>query len=66
MDVSIVIPIYNEIENLDLLYGEIVTVINEEPLQYEIILVDDGSLDGTTDKIKLLAGQDERVRRSPR
>ncbi|MEC9094976.1 MAG: glycosyltransferase, partial [Planctomycetota bacterium] len=62
MDVSIVIPIYNETENLDLLYGELTTVIDQELKQYEIILVDDGSSDGTTEKIKLLAAEDTRIK----
>lgn len=62
MDVSIVIPMYNEIENVELLYEEIVTVINQEEKSYEIIFVDDGSRDGTADKIRLLAHEDERVK----
>ena len=62
MDVSIVIPMYNEIENLELLYEEIVAVINQDERTYEILFVDDGSRDGTTDKIKLLAHEDSRVK----
>lgn len=62
MDVSIVVPIYNEIENIGLLYEEIVKVIDKEDRDYEIIFVDDGSRDGTTDKIKLLAHEDPRVK----
>ena len=62
MDVSIVIPMYNEIENLGLLYEEITGVIDQDDRSYEIIFVDDGSRDGTTDKIRLLAHEDPRVK----
>lgn len=62
MDVSIVIPMYNEIENLELLYEELVSVIDKDSRQFEILFVDDGSRDGTTDKIKLLAHEDPRVK----
>lgn len=62
MDVSIVIPIYNEIENLDLLYQEIISVMDKEQRDFELIIVDDGSKDGTTEKVKLLALEDPRVK----
>ncbi len=62
MDVSIVVPIYNEIENVVLLYQEISGVIDEDHRSFEIIFVDDGSRDGTAEKIRLLAVEDTRVR----
>ncbi|MDB4413716.1 glycosyltransferase family 2 protein [Pirellulaceae bacterium] len=62
MDVSIVVPIYNEIENVVLLYQEISGVIDKDNRSFEIIFVDDGSRDGTAEKIKLLAVEDTRVR----
>lgn len=62
MDVSIVVPIYNEIENVVLLYQEISDVIQADDRSFEIVLVDDGSRDGTAEKIKLLAVEDPRVR----
>lgn len=62
MDVSIVIPIFNEIENVGLLYDEITDVMDQHDWSYEIVFVDDGSKDGTASKVDLLAIEDERVR----
>jgi polyisoprenyl-phosphate glycosyltransferase len=59
---SIIAPIYNELENLSELYRRVSTVMdgNDEP--WELILVDDGSTDGSTEKIMQLAQDDYRVR----
>ncbi len=59
---SIIAPIYNELENLPELYRRVSTVMdgNDEP--WELILVDDGSTDGSTEKIMNLAEDDNRVR----
>lgn len=62
MDVSIVVPIFNEFENIDLLYREICDVIQQDSRSYEILLVDDGSTDGTVKKIREIAANDNRVR----
>lgn len=45
MDLSIVIPIYNEGESIAILYEELVSVCNSLKKPYEIIIVDDGSTD---------------------
>jgi glycosyltransferase involved in cell wall biosynthesis len=47
MDLSIVIPVYNEEESVKPLIEEIVTAAAPLEKQYEIIIVDDGSSDGT-------------------
>jgi glycosyltransferase involved in cell wall biosynthesis len=52
MDISIVIPVYNEIRTLD----HIIAAVREVPLDQEIILVDDGSTDGSRDKLKTYEG----------
>jgi glycosyltransferase involved in cell wall biosynthesis len=52
MDLSVVVPIYNEIENVDELYRRIKIELQKLSLTHEIIFVDDGSTDGTTAKIK--------------
>jgi glycosyltransferase involved in cell wall biosynthesis len=47
MDLSIVIPVYNEEENVEPLVGEITSVMCRAGKSYEIIIVDDGSRDRT-------------------
>ena len=47
MDVSIVIPAYNEKESLPELFAWIKRVMVSQGLSYEIIVVDDGSTDGS-------------------
>lgn len=59
---SIVIPAFNEAENLEPLYAEIVAVMQEIPGGFEIIFVDDGSTDETGPALKRLAEADEAVR----
>ncbi len=62
MDVSIVIPIFNEIDNVELLYNEILTVFENDHRSFELVFVDDGSRDGTDRKIKSLAAKDSCVK----
>ena len=45
LDLSIVVPVYNEEENLPLLWPEIREVLEPTGLRYEVIFVDDGSRD---------------------
>lgn len=59
---SIVAPIYNEIENLPELYRRVREVMDSSGQPWELILVDDGSTDGSTEKIRELAQADKRVR----
>ena len=53
VDLSIVVPLYNEEESLEMLITSILEVGNTFNFDYEIILVDDGSTDGTWNKIEL-------------
>ncbi|NLB72322.1 MAG: glycosyltransferase family 2 protein [Chloroflexi bacterium] len=59
---TVIAPIYNELENLPLLYSRVKEVMDQTGEAWELILVDDGSTDGSTDIIRDLAAQDERVR----
>ena len=59
---SIIAPIYNELENLPELYPRIREVMDATAEDWELILVDDGSRDGSTDVIRKLAQTDPRVR----
>lgn len=59
---SVIAPIYNELENLPLLYARVKEVMDTTGEDWELILVDDGSSDGSTDVIRKLAESDDRVR----
>ncbi len=59
---SIVIPIYNEVESLVELHREIDQVAEQEGYEIELIFVDDGSTDGSWQVVEQLVAQDERVR----
>ncbi|MDB5129949.1 glycosyltransferase family 2 protein [Mucilaginibacter sp.] len=54
MDISVVVPLYNEVESLPELTSWISRVMDENRFTYEIILVDDGSKDGSWDMIMKL------------
>ncbi|WP_295767248.1 glycosyltransferase family 2 protein [uncultured Mucilaginibacter sp.] len=51
MDISVVVPLYNEVESLPELTAWIARVMNENRFTYEILLVDDGSRDGSWEEI---------------
>lgn len=55
LDLSIVVPIYNEVESIETLIEAIANAVRETKLSYEIICVDDGSNDGSTQKLTQLA-----------
>ena len=59
---TVIAPIFNELENLPLLYSRVKEVMDQTGEGWELILVDDGSSDGSTDIIRELAVEDERVR----
>jgi dolichol-phosphate mannosyltransferase len=59
---SIIAPIYNELESLPELYPRVRDVLDQTGEPWELILVDDGSSDGSTDIIRKLAETDSRVR----
>ena len=59
---SIVAPIYNEIDNLPELYRRVKEVMDSSGESWELILVDDGSTDGSTERIRELARMDKTVR----
>lgn len=59
---SIIAPIYNERDNLPELYRRVSDVMKSTRRNWELILVDDGSTDGSTDMILELAKKDRRVR----
>ena len=58
---SIVAPIYNELDNLAELTRRVQEVMSTLRETWELVLVDDGSTDGSTDRIHELAKQDEHI-----
>lgn len=62
MDLSIVVPIYNEEESITHLYERVTSALAKTALAYELILVDDGSSDRSFLLLKDIAVQDARVK----
>jgi glycosyltransferase involved in cell wall biosynthesis len=62
MSISVVVPICNELENIPLLYQQLAAVLPSLARPWEIVFVDDGSTDGSSDRLKELAARDERVK----
>jgi len=61
-DVSVVVPIHNEVESLPLLIESIASALIGTELSYEIVCVDDGSSDGSTQLLKQLAASRSDLR----
>lgn len=59
---SIVVPVYNSVETLGDLVSELSETLGSRPAPYEIILVNDGSADGSWDTICALAKENTQVR----
>jgi dolichol-phosphate mannosyltransferase len=59
---SVIAPIFNEKENLPDLHRRIADVMESTGEAWELVLVDDGSTDGSTDLVRELAKKDKRVR----
>ena len=62
LDLSIVVPVYNEEDNLALLWREILEVLEPTGLRYEVVFVDDGSRDRSAEIIRGLREVDPRAR----
>jgi polyisoprenyl-phosphate glycosyltransferase len=60
--ISIVVPMYNEEKNIPIFYGELMKVIKNIPYSYELILVNDGSKDGSIGELKKLSQADSNVK----
>jgi len=61
MDVSVIIPVYNEVENVVGIYAELKSALGPTGLSFELIFVDDGSRDGTFTRLSEIAGADASV-----
>jgi len=62
LDVSVIAPVYNESESLAALYEQIRKTLESEGLRWELVLVNDGSTDGTPAALDQLAASDSRVK----
>ena len=62
MDISIVVPIFNEEENIPVLCETIRTALDGSGIDYEVILCDDGSLDGSFERLAAEARSDSRFK----
>jgi glycosyltransferase involved in cell wall biosynthesis len=60
--VSLVVPVFNESENIPLLHKEIVDALGQQNIDFELVLVDDHSTDDTPKCISKLVQSDARVR----
>jgi polyisoprenyl-phosphate glycosyltransferase len=62
IEISIIAPIFNEIGNIPELYKRVKATMEQAAVSWELLMVDDGSTDGSTDEIRKLAAQDEHIR----
>ncbi|RDC66415.1 glycosyltransferase family 2 protein [Adhaeribacter pallidiroseus] len=62
MELSVVIPVYNEAANVLVLYHRLQQAIQPLAISYELLFVNDGSADSSLDLIKQLAQQNTQVR----
>jgi glycosyltransferase involved in cell wall biosynthesis len=62
MSISVVVPICNELDNIQPLYQQLAAVLPSIGKPWEIVFVDDGSIDGSSNRLKDLASRDERVK----
>ncbi|NLX37262.1 MAG: glycosyltransferase family 2 protein [Chloroflexi bacterium] len=62
MDLSIVVPVYNEEENIQYLYDQLTNVLEPLGLEYEVLCADDGSSDHSFELLQELARRDHRIK----
>ena len=61
-ELSVIVPVFNEVGNIALLWRELDAVLGRLGRSAEIVFVDDGSTDGSADAIRAVMAQDPRVR----
>ena len=62
MDISIIIPFYNEEESLPVLYHKVVDVLDRSKKSFEIIFIDDGSTDNSYEQVKALKQNNKDIK----
>jgi glycosyltransferase involved in cell wall biosynthesis len=61
-ELSVIVPAFNEGQNIDELVARLVPVLEGLVASFEILFVDDGSTDDTPDRLRRIAQQDRRIR----
>lgn len=61
-DLSVVIPVFNEEENIELLYEKLVTSLSNIGYTWEAVFIDDGSTDKSFDALRKVSARDNRCR----
>lgn len=64
MNLSVIIPVHDERENLEPLYQDVIRILESMDVDFEIILVNDGIRDGSAEVLDTLARKDRRHERS--
>lgn len=59
---SVIVPVFNEIENLDPLVDALLAVLAREDYRFEIVFVNDGSTDGSAEKLDAIAERESRCK----
>ena len=62
LDLSVILPVYNEEESIPLLLEELIPVLDKMGISFEVICIDDGSRDNSFAELKKLRQADDRVR----
>ena len=60
--ISLIVPCYNEQESLPIFYDEVTKVVRNMGVEYELLLVNDGSKDKTLEIMRELSAKDEHVK----
>lgn len=61
LDISVVVPLYNEVESLPELFDWIKRVMDENQFSFEVVFIDDGSKDGSWEVIQQISAKHEQV-----
>jgi glycosyltransferase involved in cell wall biosynthesis len=62
LDLSVVVPVYNELDNLEALVERVRDTLDPLGIEWELVAVDDGSTDGSGERLDQLAAAEQRLR----
>lgn len=62
MNLSVIVPCYNEEESVEIFYNELVKQLNDEKITHEVLFINDGSIDDTMIKLEGLSKKDKNVK----